>query len=200
MKLGIYGGTFSPVHNGHVRAAEAFVEACELDKLLIIPAGIPPHKEMRGNATQEQRLEMCRLAFADIPNTEVSDIELRRKGKSYTVMTVRELEQSDRDLFLLCGTDMILTFDGWFCFEEIMKKCTLVFVRRENDSEIAAELDRKLALYRERYGAEIKQLCVPALEMSSTEARKSIADGGDASSMLPPKVLEYVKRNNLYTE
>ena len=106
MKLGIYGGTFSPVHTAHIRAAEAFLTQCELDKLLIIPAGIPPHKVVKGNITFEQRLQMCFLAFSDLPKTEISDIELNRDGKSYTVMTVRELEGEHIELFLLCGTDM----------------------------------------------------------------------------------------------
>ena len=200
MRFGIYGGTFSPVHNAHVRAAETFLSECELDKLLVIPAGSPPHKEMSPKVTAEQRLEMCRLAFSDLPNTEISDIELKRMGKSYTVMTVRELERDDRELFLLCGTDMMLTFDAWYCFEEIMQKCTLVCIRRESDKEIEEKLAERLSLYKERYGAKIELLSVPALEMSSTEVREAIANGDDTSSMLPQSILKYVKDNKLYTD
>lgn len=198
MKLGVYGGTFSPVHNAHVRAAEAFIEQCGLDKLLIIPAGIPPHKIVKDSVTPNQRLEMCHLAFSELSKVEISDMELRRSGKSYTVMTVRELEGEDRELFLLCGTDMMLTFDAWYCFEEIIQKCTLVCIRRENDKEIGSELDDKLDLYREKYGAKIIKLDVQAVEMSSTEVRNAIKEGKTVSKLIPEKVLRYVKENNLY--
>ena len=199
MKLGIYGGTFSPVHNAHVRAAEEFIDRCGLDKLLIIPAGIPPHKIVKDSVTPNQRLEMCRLAFSKLPKVEISDMELRRSGKSYTVMTVRELEGEEQELFLLCGTDMMLTFDTWYCFEEIIKKCTLVCIRRENDSETSSELDDKLELYREKYGAKIIKLNVQAVELSSTEVRNALREGKNVSRMIPEKVLQYVKENNLYT-
>ena len=198
MKLGIYGGTFAPVHKGHVRAAECFAEECGLDKLMIIPAGLPPHKKIDADDRPEQRLEMCRLAFSHIKNVEISDMELRRSGKSYTVMTVRELFAEGRELFLLCGTDMMLTFDRWYCFDEIMAKCTLVYIRREDDPEIGKELERKIKLYRERYSARIVGLNIPALELSSTEVRAAISEGRDASDMIPKGVLEYIKQNNMY--
>lgn len=199
MRLGIYGGTFSPVHNAHVRAAEAFLHQCRLDKLLIIPAGIPPHKAIKDSVTPEQRIDMCRLAFSDLSKTEVSDIELKRTGKSYTVMTVRELEGEDRELFLLCGTDMILTFDAWYCFEEILRKCTLVCIRRETDDDVGAELEEKIELYKEKYGAQIIMLQVQAMELSSTEVRDLLRSGSDVSSLVPHKIITYIKENNLYT-
>ena len=115
-------------------------------------------------------------------------------------MTVRELESDGRELFLLCGTDMILSFDAWYCFEEIMQKCTLVCIRRESDKEIEEKLAERLSLYKERYGAKIVLLSVPALEMSSTEVREAIANGDDTSSMLPQSILKYVKDNKLYTD
>jgi len=198
MKLGIYGGTFSPVHNAHVRAAECFDKEFSLDKLMIIPAGIPPHKAVSEDDDPNRRFEMCRLAFSHIPNVEVSDIELRRSGKSYTVMTVRELCAEGVELYLLCGTDMMLTFDGWFCFEEIMEKCTLVCIRRENDDALGKELELKISLYRENYGARIELLDVPSLEMSSTEVRNAIKDGGDVSDMVPESVYNYIKRYDMY--
>lgn len=200
MRLGIYGGTFSPPHNGHVNAARTFLQQCDLDKLLIIPTGIPPHKEVKCEVTPTQRLDMCRLGFSDMEKTEVSDTELKRSGKSYTVMTVRELYSEENELFLLCGTDMMMTFDAWYCFEEIMKKCTLVCIRRESDKEIGSELEDKLNLYREKYRAKIIELNADVIEISSREIREKIGDGRDVSSMLPPKVLEYVKKNKIYTK
>ena len=101
MRIGIYGGSFSPVHNGHVAAAKAFMEQMWLDVLYIMPAGIPPHKQMEGDANTWQRLRMCELAFEGVEGVLISDLEIRREGKSYTVDTLRELSAPDRRLFLL---------------------------------------------------------------------------------------------------
>ena len=101
MKTGIYGGTFSPPHLGHYLAARAFLEKVELDELLIIPALVPPHKQIKYEDDPVSRLEMCRLAFADLDKTSVSDLELNRGGKSYTVMTLRELAREGRELYFL---------------------------------------------------------------------------------------------------
>ena len=150
-RLGIYGGTFSPSHIGHVRAAEAFVKAAELDELLIIPALIPPHKELDYPDDPRKRLEMCRLAFGDIDKACVCDIELCRKGKSYTVDTLTELTRDGRELFLLCGTDMILTLDTWRSPDEIFRLCTPVCIRRETSQSDA--LGVKLKEYEAKYGA-----------------------------------------------
>ena len=107
MRVGIYGGTFSPVHNGHVAAAKAFMEQMWLDILYVIPTGVTPHKTMKGDATARDRLEMCRLAFADVEGVIVSDLEMKREGKSYTVDTLREMNDPAGRLFFLMGTDML---------------------------------------------------------------------------------------------
>ena len=112
MRVGIYGGTFSPVHNGHVAAARAFMEQMWLDILYIIPTGVTPHKIMKGDASARDRLEMCRLAFEGMEGVIVSDLEMRREGKSYTVDTLRELYDPSGRLFFLMGTDMLLTPGG----------------------------------------------------------------------------------------
>jgi len=122
MRLGIYGGTFAPIHNAHIRVAKAFYNEFLLDKLMIIPAGIPPHKQIAKDDSPEKRLRMCQLAFEGCKGFEISDIELKREGKSYTVMTLRELKNEETDIYMLCGTDMILSFDQWFCFDEIFRK------------------------------------------------------------------------------
>lgn len=198
MRLGIYGGTFAPIHNAHVRVAKAFYKDLSLDKLMIIPAGIPPHKRVADDDAPQKRLRMCQLAFENEEGIEVSDLELKREGKSYTVMTLRELSAEDRELFLLCGTDMLLTFDLWYCFEEIFKLCTLVYVRRECDEKTGSEISRKLEEYRTKYGAKIIELHTETLEMSSTEIREAIKEGKNVSEMVPQKVAEYIKANRLY--
>ena len=198
MKIGIYGGTFSPPHIGHVLSAEAFYREMKLDKLYIIPAGIPPHKSIDYPDDPEKRLRLCELSFSDIPNTEVSDIELKREGKSYTVLTLRELTQKGRELFLLCGTDMILTLDSWYCPDEIFRLCTPVCVRRESDVETGQRLREKLELYRERYGVDVPIIDLPVTEISSSEIRDRIGRGESVSGLVTPAAEEFILTEGMY--
>ena len=150
MRVGIYGGTFSPVHNGHVAAAKAFMEQMWLDILYVIPTGVTPHKDMKGDATASDRLEMCRLAFEGVEGVIVSDLEMRREGKSYTVDTLRELSGEDRRIFLLCGTDMMLTLDTWYQAEEIFRLCYPTYIRREEDPIITQRIVAKMGEYQQQ--------------------------------------------------
>lgn len=198
MRTGIYGGTFSPPHTGHMAAARAFAEQMELDELLIIPAAIPPHKNVDSPVDPTLRLRMCELAFGDIRGARVSDMEITRGGKSYTVLTLRELEADGRELFLLCGTDMILTLDEWFSPEEIFARCTPVGIRRECEPETAARLAEKLCLYRERFGKEIPFIENETVVISSSELRASLKDGRGHGGYLSDRVYEFIKNHQLY--
>ncbi len=195
MRLGIYGGTFSPPHKGHTEAAEAFVREMKLDKLLIIPTFIPPHKATSEDASPEDRLEMCRLAFSHIPNSEISDMEIKRGGKSYTYLTLEELQDEGVELFFLCGTDMILTFDRWMRYEYIFKLASICYARRETDDEISLKIKEKTEQYKKE-GAEIFEIKHRVTEISSSEIRDSI----DMSECeyLTPEVLSYIKDRGLY--
>jgi len=198
VRTGIYGGTFSPPHTGHMAAARAFAEQMELDELLIIPAAIPPHKNVDSPVDPTLRLRMCELAFGDIRGARVSDMEITRGGKSYTVLTLRELEADGRELFLLCGTDMILTLDEWFAPEEIFARCTPVGIRRECEPETAARLSEKLCLYRERFGKEIPFIENETVVISSSELRASLKDGRGHGGYLSDGVYEFIKNHQLY--
>jgi len=120
-KIGLYGGTFAPPHLGHVHAARAFLRAIPVDRLLIMPTFQPPHKAKAAGDTPEVRLEMCRAAFGDIPGIEVSDYEIAKADVSYTVQTLRHLTAENREIYLLCGTDMFLTLEKWYQAEEIFR-------------------------------------------------------------------------------
>ena len=197
-RIGIYGGTFSPPHNGHVAAARAFMEQMWLDFLYVIPTALPPHKEMEVQVDAAQRLEMCRLAFSGMEGVYVSDLELRRGGRSYTVDTLRELWGEDRRLFFLCGTDMMLTLDTWREPEEIFRLCYPVYIRRENDRTLDAAIVQKITEYNQKYGKVVRRIVTEPLEISSNQVRTALQDGKDVSRLIPASVEKYIRDNHLY--
>ena len=200
MRIGIFGGTFSPIHNGHIAAAKAFMEQMWLDLLYVIPTGISPHKEMDGLASCEDRLTMCRLAFENggVAGVIVSDIEMRREGRSYTVDTLREFYREGDRLFLLCGTDMIMTLDKWREPDEIFRLCYPVYIRRDNDSALDDEIISKIAHYKEKYGKNVMKVVTEPLLLSSSEVREAVREGKDISNMVPPRVADYITEKRLY--
>ena len=197
MKIGIYGGTFSPPHLGHVRAAELFVRERGLDELHIIPAGIPPHKEEDGGATNIDRLTMCALAFGHLKQAVLDDREILREGKSYTVLTLREYAKEGIFPELLIGTDMLLSFESWHCFQEVLSLCTLVCIPRESDGRKNKELQNMAKHLFEQYGAEIVFLSGHAIEVSSSEMRTCLQEKKDAA-LLSDSVSQYIRERGLY--
>ena len=198
MRIGIYGGTFAPLHRGHVAAAEAFLAQMELDLLYVIPAGIPPHKQIDASDDPAHRLAMCELAFAGKRNVIVSDMEIRRAGKSYTVDTLRALAGEDRRLFLLMGTDMMLTLDEWREPEEIFRLCYPIYIRREQDPILEQRIITKNQLYLEKYGKIARRLMADVIELSSTEIRERVRDGAPIDDLVPETVADYIRENKLY--
>lgn len=200
MRIGVFGGTFSPVHNGHVKAAEAFIDQMWLDVLFVIPTGVTPHKEMSDGASSIDRLTMCSLAFEGMEGVIVSDMEIRRKGKSYTVDTLRELYSEDNRLFLLCGTDMMLTLDTWREPQEIFKLAYPVYMRREDDESIKELIIKKNAEYKQKYGKIVTRIVGEPYDVSSSEIRDRIKNGESIEHLVPKKVYEYIKDRGLYLE
>ena len=204
MKLGVYGGTFNPPHLGHVAAARAAFEILKLDKLLLIPAGLPPHKDLpQGSPTPEQRLEMTRMAAAQTglgEKVEVLDLELHRTGKSYTSDTLETLkaQNPDAELWLLMGTDMFLSFQTWHCPEEIAALAGIAAFGRETENQEAAFDAQAELLYRTYPGIRIFTMTVPGVvEVSSTQLRQELA-AGTGAERLPPAVYGYILREGLY--
>ena len=196
-RIGIYGGTYSPPHIGHIRAAEYAIEACKLDRLLLIPTGVSPHKAMAQGASARDRLEMLRLSARGIEKAEVSDIEVRREGSSYTVDTLRQLkaEHPDSELVLLMGTDMFTSFLNWREPDAIMKLATLaVFCRGERGEKARIEA-QKLSM--ESLGAQVELVQNPVTAISSTDLRRMLIFGC-ADPFLMPGVGEYIRSNGLY--
>ncbi len=174
------------------------MEQMWLDFLYVIPTATPPHKEMEVAVSAEDRLAMCRAAFAGIEGVYVSDMEIRRGGKSYTVDTLRELYGEDRRLFLLCGTDMVLTLDQWRSPEEIFKLSYPVYIRRDNDRSLDDRIVEKIALYHQKYGKVVRRIVTEPIVVSSSDVRDAVTDGRSISKMVPSAVEKYIRDNHLY--
>ncbi len=202
MKIGIYGGAFNPPHLGHITAARAVFELLKLDKLLVIPTGHPPHKTLPpGSPGPERRLEMTRLAMAGLGDwMEISDMELRREGNSYTADTLARVKERypEDELWLLMGADMFLTLQAWREPERILSLAGVAaFGRTEADTEELFSVQRDF-LYRRHPQARIFTLSIPGVvDVSSTELRERLA-GGEGGSLLAPAVYGYILREKLY--
>ena len=196
-RIGIYGGTFNPPHIGHIRAAEQAIETLELDRLLVIPDRIAPHKQIpSGTATPEQRLEMVRIA-ARHPKMEVSDIELKREGPSYSYITVEQIRAAypDAKLYLLMGTDMFLSFLSWKNPERILAHASLAVLYRGEKGELE-RIDAQMETIR-AMGYEAVTVKNDVVNISSTQMRRLLAFRC-AGEFLPEGVLEYIRENRLY--
>lgn len=191
MRLGIYGGTFNPVHKGHIHYAREALSQLNLDKVLLVVGAIPPHKEQDEGVTPRNRLDMCRLAVKGQAGIEVCDLEVLRGGKSYTVDTLYQLKvlYPDAQLFLLLGTDMYLSIESWRKPDEILRMATVVGAPRlpEHTERLLAQ---QAALRAKGYETEVLDLC--PVEISSTEVREGETD------QLDPLVRQYIGQNGLY--
>ena len=197
-RVGIYGGTFAPVHNAHVNAAKLFMEQMRLDYLYVIPSGVSPCKEGEAFDEPKHRLKMCQLAFAGIDGVIVSDMEMEREGKSYTIDTVKELSAPHRRLFLLLGTDKVLSFDCWYKYREILELCYPVYMRREKDAMLDGMIVNKLSQYYKESGKMFRKLVGEPMELSSTGIREAVKKGDSISKTVPPAVEKYIIENDLY--
>ena len=197
-RIGIYGGTFNPPHAGHIQAAKQAVTVLKLDKLVIVPTSIAPHKAIPEHSpTPRQRLEMLRIAAADCPKAEVSDIELNRGGISYTFQTVSELKERypDAELILLMGSDMFLCFDQWKQPDDILKNVELGVFYRGSKGEKNAVAENKAKL--EQRGAKIRLVENDIVDISSTQLRRMLAFHC-AGPFLSPGVAAYIREHGLY--
>ena len=197
-RIGIYGGTYNPPHVGHMRAAQSAVTALGLNKLLLIPDRIAPHKQIpSGSPTPQQRLQMLRIAARGVAAGEVSDMELNREGPSYSYVTVEQVRamHPNAELILFMGTDMFLSFDTWKYPERILQNASLgVFYRGEKDEKAAIEAKKAQM---EAAGARIYLVENDVVNISSTQMRRLLAFRC-AGDMLPEGVLDYIREYRLY--
>ena len=198
MRLGIFGGAFNPIHNGHLTLAKSYQESLGLDKVLFIPTAVPPHKTSQHLAPDVHRLNMARLAVTDNDSFEVSDIEFKRQGKSYTYDTLIQLKKiyPDSQMYLIIGADQFLSFHKWYKFDGILDMVTLCTSAREDEAE-----KKKILSYAESIEQMKGKYFIadyPVVKLSSSEIRDKIKKGEDISRLVPKGVYEYILEKGLY--
>ena len=215
-KTGILGGTFNPVHLGHLRAAHEVAETLGLDRVLFVPALIPPHKDPAQSASAEHRLEMVRLAVRDNPLFEVSDVELRRGGPSYTIDTLDELASAMpcEELYFIVGSELFRTIDSWHCWERLFHVSHFVVVHRPGYhfdplKRCPLALQRRIGYDKKEGGVEYythesskRVISVPivGLNLSSTRIRELRSEGRSIRYLVPEAVERYIVDHSLYRE
>lgn len=196
MKLLLFGGTFDPPHIGHLRILQNAIDTVLPDKVVVMPAGIPPHKQVSATPG-ELRLQMCRCFMPLFDNLQVSGLELHREGKSYTSNTVEFLQSQypGAVIFLCIGSDMLLTFTAWHRWKWLLHNVVLVAQSRQKADEEAIQL---VAHDLTKQGATICFAKGQMIEVSSTDIREMAAEGKDIGSLVPPSVHTIILQNHLY--
>lgn len=195
-KIGIFGGTFDPVHLGHVAIVVALTEAHGLDEVLIIPTHVNPHKNHTLPTAAKHRFRMCKKAFADLPYVKILSLELERDAPSFTIDTVRELHKqkivAENDtLFLLLGQDVLQNFSKWKCAEELIGRAMPLVARRTGFKLPASNSPLQKSLKKGMTNT-------PCYDISATEVRKRLKRGLYCGHMLDKLVYNYIKRHKLY--
>lgn len=197
--VGLFGGSFNPIHNGHLHLAESVYQALALDSVVLMPTGEAPHKDCSAYAPAIERFAMCKLAAEKYPWMQVSDKEIRKEGKSYTVETLLELRQEQPDVqwTLMIGSDMLLSFDQWRQWQDILQNARVCAVSRE-EGDLPVLQQKADALRAVVSTADIIVLSVRALPVSSTQIRENLQKNAFSSCLLPENVVQYIRVNGLY--
>lgn len=195
--LGILGGTFDPIHMGHLRMAEHVFQSMELENIVFIPANVPPHKLGQDFAPAADRYAMTELAVADNPHFIVSDMEIKRTGVSYTIDTIRELhhQYADKELHFIIGADSVAQLHTWHNIEEMLEMTTFVAVWRPGYEGAMEELVRHLG---QRARERVLLLDTPVYDISSTEIRTRIREGRSLAGLVSGPVEQYIYEHGLY--
>lgn len=188
MKVGIFGGTFDPVHIGHLITIQSVIELRRLDKVILIPSYISPLKQEEKHSSPTDRMNMTKLAIEGNEKIEVSDFEIRKGNVSYTIDTVTHFLNEYSSIDLIIGYDNLLVFDKWKDPDKLVKLCNIVVMKRKSDIP-----DKK-----NKYFDSVTLIDTPVIEISSTEIRKRIRNNLPVNYLVPDPVLKYICKNDLY--
>ena len=196
-KIAIFGGTFSPPHNGHINLVKHVLNECDVDKIIVVPAHIPPHKVEEKVISSNLRFLMAQRAFLNISDKiAVSDFEINQDRMSYTYLTLRHFYSPTTELFLVCGDDMFATLDEWRHPYEIFRLADVIVGSRNDES--STKIIKKINEYKIMYGANISLLRYDPLEISSTDIRGMLISGKSVEKYIPHSVDTFIKENKLY--
>lgn len=192
-KIGIFGGTFNPIHSTHLVIAEAAAEQFGLKKIMFLPNASPPHKVCESMASEDLRLEMTKAAISGNDKFFVSDYEIKNGGLSYTVDTLEHFKSIYDEIYFIIGGDSIRDFPTWYRPEEIAKLCTLIVYPREGlDTDYYIKNAEKL------FSANVKKLVSPRIDISSSDIRQRVSSGKSVRYLVPENVRKIIEENNLY--
>ncbi|MEA4846432.1 MAG: nicotinate-nucleotide adenylyltransferase [Clostridiaceae bacterium] len=200
-RIGVMGGTFDPIHYGHLVAAEAARVGFGLNKVIFMPAGNPPHKQLQEISCPEHRYRMTALAISSNPGFEISRLEVDKAGITYTFDTVKNLKSiygEKSAIYFITGADAVLELLTWHNIGELLTLCKFIAVTRPGYDY--QELEQKIEEISSNYGGEIICLEAPLLDISSTDIRERIKNGKPVKYLLPEAVEEYIYKNGLYRE
>jgi nicotinate-nucleotide adenylyltransferase len=197
VRIALFGGTFDPVHYGHLRLAEEAREAANLERVLFVPANASPFRLQEPLSAPHHRLQMLRLATADNPAFEVSELEIQRGGVSYTIDTVNAFREQcpDAELFLILGADALQGFPNWYRAQEIAQACRLLVGMRPN-----YDLQAILGYLPEGTRQQVRPIPMLSMEISASAIRRQVRDGRSIRYLTPPDVIEYIQQHRLYLE
>jgi nicotinate-nucleotide adenylyltransferase len=198
-KIGIMGGTFNPIHYGHLMLGEMAYEQFDLERVLIMPAKNPYYKNISSNVKEYNRVEMIKRAIANNVHFEFSDVELKRNGNTYTVDTLEELTRvyPEVDFYFILGADSLYHIESW---KEPGKILSLAKIVAASRSDAYSAIDSQIEYLNDKYDADILRLNSPNLEISSSYLRKQLRLGNSCRYLLPDTVLDYIKEHGLYEE
>ena len=220
MRIGLFGGTFNPIHRGHLWAASEVIKRFNLDQIFLIPAALPPHKTPGLVANADDRLEMINLAIADLSGLTVSDVELNRPGPSYTIDTIRHFKHTlakDARIYLIMGLDAFLEIHTWKSHQNLLEEISFIVMARPDDDYAGAQqgwsmletylqstlssdsqFDAEHACYT-LAGKQPVYICdIKALDISSTNIREMIKKKQNIENLVPPEVADYIRLKGLY--
>lgn len=198
MKIGIMGGTFNPIHTGHLLLAEYAKEACGLDKVIFIPTGNSYMKDAKEIVSGEMRLQMVELAIQGVEGFESSAIEIQREGNTYTCETLPLLKEKypGAKLYFLTGADSFLNIQKWRHPEIIFANAALVVVTRDDVSYETLSAHKDLLL--QQFGGEVELVSFPTIDISSTDIRSRVKEGKSIRFQVPDSVREFIEENGIY--